>query len=131
MSVFKKLQRLESNGNSEAQNLYQILMTPTYSGKNYQRRDMDENMEVINFLFIDYWKPESYRREAQYYLKQAESHQREASYYTRKDDTDRAQDYTRRATHAMDSYKTQMRYAANADDKAADYLKHAARLLQN
>lgn len=57
MGIFKKLQRLESNGNSEAQNLYQILMTPTYSGKNYQRRDMDENMEVVNFLFIDYWKP--------------------------------------------------------------------------
>lgn len=76
-------------------------------------------------------KADSYRREAQYYLKQAESYQREASYYTRKGDTDRAQDYTRRATRAMDSYKTQMRYAANADDKAADYLKRAARLLQN
>lgn len=76
-------------------------------------------------------KADSYRREAQYYLKQAESYQREASYYTRKGDTDRAKDYTRRADRAMDSYKTQMRYAANADDKAADYLKRAARLLQN
>lgn len=76
-------------------------------------------------------KAESCRRESQYYLKQAENYQREAAYYTRKGDTDRAQDYTRRANRAMDSYKTQMRYAANADDKAADYLKRAARLLQN
>lgn len=43
---------------------------------------------------------------------------------------DRAKDYNRRADRAMDDYKTQMRYAANADDKAADYLKRAARLLQ-
>ncbi len=29
----------------------------------------------------------------------------------------------------MDEYKTQIRHAADADDKAADYLKKAARLL--
>ena len=75
-------------------------------------------------------KADGYRREAQYYLKQAESYQREAAYYTRKGDADRAKDYNRRAERAMDSYKTQMRYAANADEKAADYLKRAARLLQ-
>mgnify|MGYP003161467156 CR=1 FL=1 len=71
-----------------------------------------------------------YTREAQYYLKKAEGYQREAAYYTRKGDTDRAKDYTRRANSAMDDHKAQMRYAANADDKAADYLKKAARLLQ-
>lgn len=75
-------------------------------------------------------KADGYRREAQYYLKKAEGYQREAAYYTRKCDADRAKDYTRRANSAMDDYKTQMRYAANADDKAADYLKRAARLLQ-
>lgn len=75
-------------------------------------------------------KADGYRREAQYYLKKAEGYQREAAYYTRKGDTDRAKDYNRRADRAMDDYKTQMRYAANADEKAADYLKRAARLLQ-
>lgn len=75
-------------------------------------------------------KADGYRREAQYYLKKAESYQREVAYYTRKGDADRAKDYTRRANSAMDDYKTQMRYAANADEKAADYLKRAARLLQ-
>lgn len=75
-------------------------------------------------------KADGYRREAQHYLKKAEGYQREAAYYIRKGDTDRAMDYNRRADRAMDDYKTQMRYAANADEKAADYLKRAARLLQ-
>lgn len=75
-------------------------------------------------------KADGYRREAQYCLKKAEGFQREAAYYTRKGDTDRAKDYNRRADRAMDDYKPQMRYAANADEKAADYLKRAARLLQ-
>lgn len=75
-------------------------------------------------------KTDGYRREAQYYLKKAEDYQREAAYYTRKGDSDRAKDYNRRADRAMDDYKTQMRYAANADEKAAYYLQRAARLLQ-
>lgn len=75
-------------------------------------------------------KADGYHKEAQYYLKKAEGYQREAAYYTRKGDTDRAKDYNRRADRAMVDYKTQMRYAANADEKAADYLKRAARLLQ-
>ena len=76
-------------------------------------------------------KADGYRREAQYYLKKAEGYQREAAYYTRKGDADRARDYNRRADRAMDDYKTQMRYAANADDKAADYLRKAANALRN
>ncbi len=75
-------------------------------------------------------KADGYRREARYYLKKAEGYEREATYYTKKGNTDRANDYQRRASRAMDSYKTQMRYAANADDKAADFLKRAARLLE-
>lgn len=75
-------------------------------------------------------KADGYRREAQYYLKKAEGYQREAAYYTRRGDAGRAKDYNRRADRAMDDYKTQMRYAANADDTAADYLRRAARLLQ-
>lgn len=75
-------------------------------------------------------KADGYRREAQYYLKKAECYQREAAYYTRKGDVDRATDYNRRSDRAMDDYKTQMRYAANADDKAADYLRKAANALR-
>lgn len=75
-------------------------------------------------------KADGYRREAQYYLKKAEGYQREAAYYTRKGDADRAKDYNRRADRAMDDYKTQMRYAANADEKAADYLRKASNALR-
>ena len=69
---------------------------------------------------------DSYRREADYYMKKAESYQREAAYYTRRGDADRAKYYLRQADRAMDNYKTQMRYAKNADEKAADYLRRAS-----
>lgn len=75
-------------------------------------------------------KADGHRHEAQYYLKKAESYQKEAAYYTRKGKTDRAKDYQRKASRAMDDYRTQMRYAANADDKAADYLRKASNLLR-
>lgn len=75
-------------------------------------------------------KADNYRREAQYYLKKAEGYEREASYYSKRGNTDRAKDYQRRASRAMDDYRTQMRYAANADDKAADYLRRASNLLR-
>lgn len=75
-------------------------------------------------------KADNYRREAQFYLKKAEGYQKEAAYYTRNGTTDRASDYQRRASRAMDDYRTQMRYAANADDKAADYLRKASNLLR-
>lgn len=76
-------------------------------------------------------KAENYRREAQYYVKEAERYQREVAYYTRHNKPDRARDYTRKVEDAMDRYRTQMRYAANADERAADYLKRAARLLDD
>lgn len=75
-------------------------------------------------------KADGYRREAQYYLKKAEDYERKAAYHTRKGKTDRAKYYQRKASQAMDCYRTQMRYAARADDEAADYLKRASRLLQ-
>lgn len=71
-------------------------------------------------------KADNYRKEAQYYLKKAEGYQREAAYYTRKGDASRAKEYNRRADMAMSNYETQMRYAANADQKAADNYKKAA-----
>lgn len=75
-------------------------------------------------------KADGHRREAQYYLRKAEGYQKEAAYYTRKGDASRARDYMHRADRAMADYKTQMRYASNADNKAADYLKRAAKLLR-
>ncbi|MCM1141563.1 MAG: hypothetical protein NC453_23575 [Muribaculum sp.] len=75
-------------------------------------------------------KADGYRREAQYYLKRAEGYQKEAAYCTRKGKTDRAKDYQHKASRAMDDYKVQMRHAANADDKAADYLRRASNLLR-
>lgn len=77
-------------------------------------------------------KADGYRREAQYYLKKADGYLPEAAYCTRKGDIDRAKDYNRRADRAMDDYKMQIRYAANADDKAVDYLeKHPMRSASN
>ena len=74
-------------------------------------------------------KADGYRREAAYYLRQAENYSREAAYYTRNNKPDRAASYTSRYNSAMDRYKTQLRYAADADDKAAYYLRRAAALL--
>ena len=76
-------------------------------------------------------KAESYRKEAAYHLKKAESYQREAAYYTKKGKTETAKGYLRKAEREMDSYKTQLNYAAKAEDKAADYLKRASNLLKN
>jgi len=75
-------------------------------------------------------KAVNYRREAQYYLKKADGYERETTYYTKKGNTDRAKDYQRMASRAMADYKTQMRYAVNADNKAADYLRRASNLLR-
>lgn len=75
-------------------------------------------------------KAEGYRREAAYFLRKAEGYQRDAAYYTRKGDAVRAKDYCRKASSAMDDYKTQMKYAGKADNTAADYLRKAAAVLR-
>lgn len=72
-------------------------------------------------------KADGYRREATFYLKKAEQYERDALYYTKKGKTDTAKCYQRKAKRAMDNYKAQLRYASNADQKAADNLKRAAR----
>lgn len=66
----------------------------------------------------------AYTAQAQddYYRRKAES-------YTRKGDLDRARTYTRYADDELDTYKTQLRYAEQADEKAAQYLKWAAETL--
>lgn len=75
-------------------------------------------------------KADNYRREAHFYLKKAEGYKREAAYYTKKGKTNRAKDFVRKASRAMEDYRTQMRYAANADDRAADYLRKASNILR-
>ena len=88
--------------------------------------------DASRMFIVGKTSPEAERlvHKAEYYLKKAEGYQREAAYYTRKGDADRAKTYTRWSADAMDNYKIQMRYADNADDKAADYLKRASRLLK-
>lgn len=75
-------------------------------------------------------KADNYRREAQYYLKKAEGYEREAAYHTKRGKTDRAKNSQRKASRAMEDYRTHMRYAVNADDRAADYLRRASNLLR-
>lgn len=70
-------------------------------------------------------KADGYRREALYHLKKAANYEREASYYSRKGKPDRAKSFQRRATKEMNEYKIQLKYAAKAEDRAADYLKRA------
>ncbi len=65
-----------------------------------------------------------------YHIKDAQSYQREAAYYTKKGDWDRAKSNSRYAESALDSYKIQLRYARQADEKAAMYLKWAADALR-
>lgn len=106
--------------------LLSIVCMTTYADDYYARQAKQYTKEAEYYQK----KAEGYRREAQYYLKKAEDYQREAAYYTRKGDADRAKDYNRRSDRAIDDYKTQMRYAANADEKAADYLRKASNALR-
>ena len=75
-------------------------------------------------------KADGYRREAAYFLKKAEGYEREAAYYTKKGKADTAKSYQRKATRALDDYKIQLRYAADADEKAADYLRRASSVVR-
>lgn len=75
-------------------------------------------------------KVDGYRREAAYYLKKAEQFDRDAAYYTKRGKTDTAKSYQSRAKRAIDSYKTQLRYASSSDEKAANYLKRASNALE-
>ena len=68
-------------------------------------------------------RAENYRREAAYYLKKAEEYQREAAYYTKRGDIKSANIQRDYAKRAMNNYELQMRYAAEADEKAAMYLR--------
>jgi hypothetical protein len=57
MSILKKLKSFADNLATYEEKLYRVLMSPTYMSDNYRRENLGENMEVVNTLFIDYWKP--------------------------------------------------------------------------
>lgn len=48
---------MQNDESTKAQKFYKFLMHATHANKNYKHRDLDENMAVIDSLFIDYWKP--------------------------------------------------------------------------
>lgn len=64
------------------------------------------------------------------YARKAQGYQREAEYYTRRGDIDRATTRTRYSKDAMGRYETQLKYASDADEKAAVYLRRAAEALK-
>lgn len=57
MSILKKIQALGDVPGTYNEKLYLVLTMPPYTGSNYQRRNLDENMEVVEFLVGQYWKP--------------------------------------------------------------------------
>lgn len=57
MSINKKLQAIKDEPGTYDEKLYRVLMLPPYTDSNYQRRDLDENMEVVESLFGQFWKP--------------------------------------------------------------------------
>ncbi|MCH5326581.1 MAG: hypothetical protein J1E29_05185 [Duncaniella sp.] len=57
MSVFRKHQAKENACESSAQQLYRVLSSSAESRSAFEHSMLGENMEVVNMLYIDYWKP--------------------------------------------------------------------------
>lgn len=57
MNLFRKVKSLMCGNNTPERKLYQKLMSPEYKTDDYFWKDHDENMETVNTLFEDYWKP--------------------------------------------------------------------------
>lgn len=57
MGVFRKHQAKENACESSAQKLYKVLSLSAASRGMFEHAELGENMEVVNMLFIDYWKP--------------------------------------------------------------------------
>ena len=57
MSIFRKQQAERAAFETAAQQLYKVVSSATGSGSIFEREKLGENMEVVNMLFIDYWKP--------------------------------------------------------------------------
>jgi uncharacterized protein YxeA len=75
-------------------------------------------------------KADSYRREAQSYLNDAARYLREMEYYKDRNDLGRAQTQQKYADQAFENCRTKLRYAAEYEDKAAQYLRWAADALR-
>ena len=75
-------------------------------------------------------KAADYRKDANYYFNKAKKYQRESVYYTKKVDVVRAKTKTIDYEDAMDKYKLSIRYAEEAEDKAALYHRKVAGALR-
>ena len=75
-------------------------------------------------------KADSYRREAQSYLNDAARYLREMEYYKDRNDLGRAETQQRYADQAFENCRTKLKYAAEYEDKAAQYLRWAADALR-
>lgn len=88
---------------------------------------MEKTLLVIGMLLC--WATFGFARSDDY-ARKAQGYQREAEYYTRRGDIDRATIRTRYSKDAMGRYETQLKYASDADEKAAVYLRRAAEALK-
>jgi uncharacterized coiled-coil DUF342 family protein len=75
-------------------------------------------------------KADSYKREAQSYLNDAARYLREMEYYKDRNDMGRAETQQRYADQAFENCRTKLKYAAEYEDKAAQYLRWAADALR-
>ena len=75
-------------------------------------------------------KADSYKRESQSYLNDAARYLREMEYYKDRDDMGRAETQQRCADQAFENCRTKLKYAAEYEDKAAQYLRWAADALR-
>ena len=73
-------------------------------------------------------KAVDYRKD--YYLNKAKEYQKESVYYTKMGDVDRGKTRTKYYEYAMNKYKLSIRYAEEAEDKAALYHRKAAGVLR-
>lgn len=56
-NFLKKAKSPVNDSNAPERELYQKLMAPEYKTDDYCWRDLDEEMEAVQTLFVDYWKP--------------------------------------------------------------------------
>lgn len=74
-------------------------------------------------------KAKGYNDDAEYYRRKAQDYTSDAEYYIKRGEADRALSQLNNARSALDSYKTQKRYAKDAESRAKEYLDKAKRAL--
>ena len=57
MCIQNKIQAIKDKPGTYNEKLYKVLMLPPYTESDFQRMGLNENMEVLKFLFGQYWKP--------------------------------------------------------------------------